>query len=79
MNGIDIAFKKIKDLTEDELHRYAQLCEIEMVEHRRQTKDWTPDKKLRYATPQLKHLKDQKETFLYELKLRQDARQQSKN
>ncbi len=76
---IEIAVKKVKELTDDELHRYAQLCEIEMVNYKKETKDFSPERKLRHVTPMLQHLKDQKQTFLYELKSRQDARQQSKS
>jgi hypothetical protein len=74
---IEIAVKKCKELSDDELHRYAQLCEIEMVEYRKETKDYSPDRKLRHAQPWLQHLRDQKETFLQELRSRHE-KQQSK-
>lgn len=77
MNNIEIATKKIKDLTEDELARYAQLCEVEVIEYKKSITHFNPDQMLRYGIPHIQALRDKKETFLYELKLRKEDAKQS--
>jgi len=66
---IDIAVKKVKELTDDELYRYAQLCEIEIIDYKESSKNF-PINKLQYKIAWLRHLQDQKTTFLYELERR---------
>lgn len=67
---IDIAVKKVKELTESELFRYAQLCEVEVVNYKECIKNYTPEQMRRYGIPYIQNLRDKKETFLHELKLR---------
>lgn len=71
--NIQVAVKKVKELTDGELSRYAQLCEIEIVNYRETTKNDSVEKKLRYGTSWIQNLRDQKEMFLMELRLRQSA------
>ncbi len=70
--NIDIAVKKVRELTEDELGRYAQLCEVEVVEYKRSIEHFTPEQMKRYGIPHIQELRDKKATFLYELKQRQE-------
>lgn len=69
---IDIAVKKTKELTNDELYRYAQLCEVEVVEYKKSIQHFTPEQMRRYGIPHIQDLRDKKETFLHELRLRKE-------
>ena len=67
---IEKAIRVITSLTEAELSRYVQLCEIDIIEYKESTKHYTTEQKLKYATPYIRNMKDNKAMFMAELESR---------
>lgn len=67
---IEKALKLVHNLTEDELFRYAQLCEVDIVNYRETIKHYTPEQMRRYGAPYIQSMRDNKATFLAELESR---------
>jgi len=75
---IEKAVKLVHTMTDDELQRYAQLCEIEILNYKESIKNYTPDQMLRHGIPYIQTVKDNKATFLHELETRKkNEKQQS--
>ena len=69
---IEIAVKKVQELTDDELHRYAQLCEVEVIEYKKSIQHFNHEQMRRYGIPHIQDLRDKKTTFIAELKSRKE-------
>lgn len=67
---IEKAAKLIHNLTDDELFRYAQLCEVEIVNYKTTITHYTPEQMRKYGVPYIQSMKDYKATFLAELETR---------
>lgn len=67
---IEKAVKLAQNLTDDELFRYAQLCEVEIINYKGTIKDFTPEQMRKHGIPYIQSMRDHKETFLQELKSR---------
>lgn len=76
---IEIAVKKVQELTDDELFRYAQLCEVEVIEYKKTIQHFTPEQMLKHGVPYIQSMRDKKATFLSELEARKknNEKQQS--
>jgi hypothetical protein len=72
---IEKAVKFVHNLTDDELFRYAQLCEVDIVNYKESIKNYTPEQMLKYGIPYIQSMKDNKATFLAELESRKNAKQ----
>lgn len=64
---IEKAVKLVHTMTDDELFRYAQLCEIEIINYKECIKNYTPEQMRKHGIPYIQSLKDNKATFLHEL------------
>lgn len=71
---IEKAVKLVHNLTDDELHRYAQLCEVDIVEYRKTIEHYTPQQMLKYGAPYIQSMRDKKATFLHELEARKNEK-----
>ena len=67
---IEKAVKLVHTMSDDELFRYAQLCEIEIINYKEAIKNYTPEQMRRHGAPYIQSLRDNKETFLHELNSR---------
>ena len=66
--NVSTALKKIDELTSAQLRHMIQVIDIEIVNYHRVTENYTPDQMLKYGTPFLRRLEDQKITFENKLK-----------
>jgi len=67
---IEKAVKLVYSLTDEELFRYAQLCEVEIINYKGTITHYTPAQMLKYGAPYIQSMKDHKATFLAELETR---------
>lgn len=67
---IEKAVKLVHNLTDEELFRYAQLCEVEIVNYKQTITNYSPEQMRKYGAPYIQSMRDHKATFLAELDTR---------
>lgn len=76
---IEKAVKLVHTMTDDELQRYAQLCEVDIINYKETIKNYTPEQMRKYGVPYIQSMRDHKETFLHELNRRKVENEEPKS